>query len=478
MNNPPQNNSENEPGVHAPLRAALERIRAGPSMQTKRRQRNAERRRRKAEEEANAARQTQFKYDHIFELAGHGSSEAQDIYVLQDNEFYTTPVICGAGGAVGSDKWYTFVTSKPTIHIPTPTNANFFGNSYSTYLQGITIQQLYKNGVPYDKLVYEHHAYKMYVPFASERGSKTIYNTSVQLFDTKHFESSKPADNTFTFTYGDVSKTYTDDELDDFILYKISISGVLPCNKLLSNVELALINPSLKTASATIMRSFLPGVNDSTGFFVCIPPDYDDIIYTPTGDYDDPLVMYLRDVVTAVYSDSVLTPNELYGDDITFRDLWNTIPMSELYPKIRATIHDDEPMIVVNRLCRDYSGWPEYIVNSNENVNLRSFMKRYGKTVRGKRMRTRMLSNLKKYTKRTYGKHIPLSAKHNDDKYNEIMAYVVKHKKITYAKYSASPELYIRHLAHITHIPQTRWRIFLSSLSEEEFYNPNVVDAQ
>ncbi len=121
-----------------------------------------------------SARPETFRYDHIFQLAGHGSSSYKDAYVLKDNEFYTTPTLCGYMSSLNTDMYFNFIQSSPTIYVPTPHSTSYFGNSNTSYLRATTKQrhQIRLN------LYHERDAYKMYVPFTTHKDTKTVQNTS------------------------------------------------------------------------------------------------------------------------------------------------------------------------------------------------------------------------------------------------------------------------------------------------------------
>ncbi len=428
----------------------------------------------------NATRATEtkyFKYDHIFQLAGHGYSNVEDNYVLQPNEFYTTPTTCGRLAWITNVlQFIKFTRIRPVIYIPKPENTDFFPNIEISYLRNPTAQRNSQSA----PVIHESHAYKMYVPFVEQSGSNTIYNTSIAplLYWTVSDDDIRVSDD-FTFTYKTKTRSYTVMDTGFMEIYKITISGVLSSGHRHSSVALALEEPTLRDATTRIIEAFgIPRTAVSSMFFyVPISSYHLELPYDPDREYDDPFVLYLRDVIAAVYSDSILTPRQLYGETIKIMDFfYKSIPMSTLYPKIRATLDDDAPIIVMNELCRNYRPSAKtHIVNSNENVDPRSYMPKFTSTLRGKNMKSHMKSALKNYTKRTYGKYAPLRGQHTSaDKKYEIMKYIVKMKKLTHSQYKHNPRLYSRYLAHLTSSSAPLWANFLATLPKKDFYRPNV----
>ncbi len=400
------------------------------------------------------------------------------MYKLQDNDFYTTATVCGYLGAEYIQEHYDFIMHRPRIRIPTPRNSTFFDPQLNSFFKIPTAQTPSLR----DDFIHEINAYKMYVPFSPSSGSNTIYNTLLTLFAYWRFDSViVPRGRNFTFTYKGLTRTYDDlDNITKFNIYKIGVSGVLPTYKGHSKTEVAFENPELLAASRAIYDFYSNPDGEkyyTVYLYICVPNTLLYVTLMSEEHNDDPLMVYMRDAVRAVYLDSILTLVDLYGEDISLKDLMtDTIPMSTLYPTIRAAVGDDEPLLVINNLCRGYNPVDrDHIVNSNENANWRSYMPGVRHTVRARRMEQSMRNFLISNSKLRFGRYRSFTRLQNKDTQRDIMKKIVKHYKIRHDLYKSDPSFYVNLFAFLTKSTQILWRKFLEELPEEEFYVPGAV---
>ncbi len=439
-------------------------------------------RRREAEAQARIAENTRrrekyFKPGHILIIEGHAEAIGPDVYRLKDNEFYTTPTLCGYETIVDPKEQYDFVTSQPQIRIPTQHNTSFFNKKNNYFTQSYTQQRQM-----YGYFRKEYGAYKMYVPFTSASGSHSIYNTHIQPFSVFKIEKENftiPTPHTFTLTYKTHTKTY--DEYDDsskFTLYSISISGVLQSHRSHSKTRELLQDPDLRATSRSIVEIFSidGGLADhNTYLYILLPNTMVDKKVLPATRTINPLINYIRDAIVAVYKDSLLSLEDLYGPDVRIDDLLTkSIPMSVLYPKIHDALPDQSaPMLVINKLCRYHDANMTY-PNSNNSMNTRSVNPRFlAATNRGFRMKRhgkillrntiRQINTRPRY--RTF-KRIEPHTQH------EILKLFIQRKRITHEKYIRSPEATINILALSSGLTKKLWRTFLASLDKSEFAAP------
>lgn len=420
-------------------------------------------------------REAYFKKGHIFLLAGHADAKSPDTYRLKPNEFYTTPTLCGYVGYTYRSEDFDFITSRPHIRIPTPSNTSFFNTSTKNYFYQKRSEQ--KNATR--KLYKEYGAYKMYAPFSSAPGTHTIYNTHIMPYaywEIKEFTIPSPHE--FTLNYNGHTKTYDKyRDTSNFNIYKISVSGVLQSHHGHSKVAEILQRPDLLSVSQQIVEHFsiTPGdVLHEYYFYIFVPHKLLNLKVLHGLYRDNPLISYTCDAIKAVYEDSLLTLEELYGPDVTLNDLLTgVLPLSTLYPQIHAKLADQSaPILLINNLCREYSPNAEHIINSNSNADPRSFsLKHLRTTQRGQRMARRGKSLLYRTIRNTVAKYTPFKRIHSDAQ-REILKLYVQHKHITHEKYRRSPEAIIKLLAMSSGLTQKLWREFLATLPKSEFATP------
>ncbi len=434
-----------------------------------------------------------FKDTHIFTLSGHGTAMIEDSYKLKSNEFYTTPTVCGTVRYLPTMRAFiNFVTRAYKIHIPTPANASFWtgfeprtsiNNNFRFGLGTYNLNLDYEKGTR--KYVKGYSEYKMYVPFVEEVGTNTIYNTSVKLFSYWSIEKlTTPPE--FTFSYNDTSHTYKTSEFSHYEIYTITISGVLPSGKAISKYHNELRNNKhLTDASSRIVEIFKIPVSEisDTNLFICIPAGIPYLEIFPSKPTTDPLLAYAREAIKTVFLDSAVSLESLYGKSVTFHKLiTGAFQISYLYPFIKSSLHirDDEPMLIINNLCRtahEPSGVSvKHTVYSNENVDPRGYMHLFlDKPRRLKLKRNVAREELEQSLYNNDDSNIPHTeklAKLSNSERETIMKSLLKRHKITHIMYSTYPDWTEEYISFITGIEKGIWNTFLKTAPLSYFAAP------
>lgn len=298
-----------------------------------------------------------FAYDHIFLLAGHGKDTSlapEDRYRLQPDEFYLTSVTCGHTSYIVGTFWYHFLQSHPQIRIPISYSDTYISINSITTSRLRTRTSLNERVAPT-----ESAKFKFYVPFSEKAYTHSIPASRVSLLSEWPIKDCViPSE--FVFN----GHTYTT-ATDKFNVYKIGISGILTPGHRTIKIRSAL--QTLRHQSDAIAETFkIPAYhNTSTVLFACLPESSNDILIK--ADTRDPLTAHFKDVITAVYEDSIIKPTTI-NPEITYKMLWDYHKLEDLYRLVKSTLRSPGPVLIINNLCRSYVGPVENITDYNSNT--------------------------------------------------------------------------------------------------------------
>ncbi len=349
-----------------------------------------------------------FSPDHIFLLNGHGSEpksknnlgriiNRQDRrYTLKDNEFYAGSTTCGMLGLSKTIKELTkFITSDVPVEIPSPDMNSFYTEQFPV---GPTRQLKLENrellntiGSTHDMFEViaplRNKAHKIYAPFLNKSpSSSTVPNSRIQLLFVHQMNEPNIKYPEGGFTFEDVriflkKGTYT--------VYELMISGILQSGQ--DNVKTIAAQRALKAKSEQIVNIFNIKKPNPNCLYIVITN------YTLSKMFDDahldPLTIYLKEAIIAMFSDSFIKPYEILEDPTFYDIVYGKWPISNLFEIIRDIINDDEPILLINDLCRPTSSdvIESNIAYSNNESDPRSYHPSH--PVRQKKNQTRRIRN-------------------------------------------------------------------------------------
>ncbi len=310
-----------------------------------------------------------FKYDHVFLLNGHGSDVEYELrYKLKNNEFYANSTTCGRLGisseAHHSERLNRFFSSS-SIKIPKPNNSSYYSsNSNNIFSIDTTSKWNSKNN---DKTITEKDAYKIYVPFSKSILTQTIPITIYQYLSL-HLANKWQA-----------TKNYS--------IVPIMFSGIINKQKFPKDINY-IYN---KSDTCRIGRAFTqmfwyifgnrPVPENHVKFYLIFDEDsLYDRYYS-----NKPIHIYNRQIIKEVSQFSFISLEEIIlynlnknfqpspalpylynkrtiqNSNITWNDIINElsiIPIPELYNLLREKLNDDDPIFIINPLCRGIPNIP------------------------------------------------------------------------------------------------------------------------
>ncbi len=353
-----------------------------------------------------------FSPDHVFLLSGHGAApdrknwsgkvieQKKRRYALKDNEFYASATNCGMLGTLPEKEITKFITYKTPIEIPSLTMASFYTNRFpistARQLKQANRKQ-YENINTTQNIMFNIIAplrekpHKIYAPFLKNSpSSSTVPNNWIQLLSIHKLKEPKLTypKGLFTFEGANINL-----EKNTYKVYRLMISGILQSGQ--DTVKSIAAKEALKKKSDQIVSIFNISRPDPNSLYIVFK--YVDYEKRFSDEHEDPLTNYLKEAIIAMCSDSFIKPYELLSD-ATFNDAINSMwSISDLFDFIRSVIADDQPILLINELCRptNSEGIADNTAYSNNESDPKSY--HYSHPVRRRKNETRRLMNIERH---------------------------------------------------------------------------------
>ncbi len=390
-----------------------------------------------------------FKNSHVFLLAGHGKDTSTERYKLKENEFYASPTKCGRLGLIQLSDYFKFLHHTPRIKVPNPAiPESLYPLNYNNFplkkTSSINKSNLALFGLK--RKINTEDAFKIYHSYTKFSHTNTIPGTTYYYFNQhliKEHVQPKIWGET-RFSYGGESTSIH--SINAYSIFHLTISGA--------------INPNVNTESFdNALQTFLPVSNELAKIFGIKPAPPNTLIFIFSS-YDQispelfstniAYYKYLKDIMDLMSSLSGINYRDLI--DVTQPDLklfdvlTFGIPVSDLFAKLREKVGDDEPLFIINPLCREVSSLSNMSRNMyrlSNNSNIESNLLR---TTRNRNKNSRYTR--KRNITRRYVQH---------NAFKRIL-------NMTYQDGVPKRELKSGILANLSDIPADKWSLYVYSI--------------
>ncbi len=325
-----------------------------------------------------------FDNNSVFLLSGHSSETGSSRYKLKGNEYFASPIECGKMTTGTIMPFFEFVESDPKIKIPNiedetslhPLSYNDFPFSVTWSINNNSLNNNVLNENLLKRKKWESDAFKLYFSQSSYKGTNTIPQLKFNFFSGKSILTSEKK---IFHTYnGEPIKFTFNGKTDyiqpgDYLIFDISISGVLYPNQKIDR----LINKiyELKEEYSNIIQNTFKLPNLGMYYLYVLIPAMD--VFETETDYihsDISYYKYLKEVLLHLTSLSYIGLDywdfdnpEKRASELLF-DAQMTI--EDIFEFIRET-KGDEPVFLINPLCRNIPSIVEVNYNSNYETNTR-----------------------------------------------------------------------------------------------------------
>ncbi len=293
-----------------------------------------------------------FNNDSIFLLCGHAGDTESSRYKLKDNEFFASPIECGRITYSSSEPFLEFASHNMKIKIPNvkdetslhPLMYSDFPLKLKSTISALSVNNEYKRE--------EMDSWKLYFPQSSYKSTNTIPPIEFKYFNG-HYVKTNKNDLFHSYVGEPVEFTYKGTtnyiESGDYFIYTVSVSGVLfpnqDVNKFIDKLY------KLKEYSDIIQNTFNLPNNMEYYLYILIPvEDYyedNDYIHSKISYYK-----YLKDVLIELSELSYIVIDDIINDNLLVSKILDASLLVEDIFKIIREDKGDEPIFIINPLCR------------------------------------------------------------------------------------------------------------------------------
>ena len=331
-----------------------------------------------------------FKNENVFCLMGHGAYNNTEpkFYKLAQNEFYANSTKCGFVAFFDREKLNQFIFTKYKIPIPVQFTSTYhtlnalpvFKNSQQAHYSKLRNNQ----SITSNNVSISQNAFKMYVPFSHKTRTNTITNDIFYYFNTHKLKNFTHND---TITFGGKEHILPKDH---YSIYTITWSGIVPShsNDKISDIDLSEMNKTTNWIIDTFNITdplIIPRTSPYVFVFIVPNPIFNSPYSTLHKNKDkiSPLYKHFFDLLDTMSHLSIIPIKEfcLDYDNYTIGQIFNmNRPIKDIYEMIHSYKQNDEPILLINPLCRVKFNSTENNANqlqyeSNENTNVRSIRK-------------------------------------------------------------------------------------------------------